>query len=259
MSETRTGSVAVLEEIQHDPKAALLKYGLDPRARDEQAATIQQIFDNADPEMLQEYLQLVAVGAAYEEALETSGPERSERSGPANWWNCQACRIGFGLVLLALDAAAVYFTGPAGAKLTQLLMKWCAEEIAKKILAGLAVSGNAGAAALIELVCEAIPNTCGALVASWTVTLPNVEPGATVSVENATIFGTGNSGGDLWGWTGGPNLTTTSIDGREVTLSAETKPTGADAVFAVLVRYTTTLDGQSTQRVFAGPVQSDPA
>ena len=82
--------------------------------------------------------------------------------------------------------------------------------------------------------------------------------GATVSVENATIFGTGNSGGDLWAWTGGPRLTP-SVDGREVTLSAEKKPAGADPVFAVLVRYTTTLDGQSTQRVFAGPVQSDPA
>lgn len=143
--------------LASDPLATLADRGLD-----------DAFFADAQPD----------VKAAYASYLQTTAAAQMQqeegRSGHAprdyHWFACWSCRIGFGAIIVVVGAAITYATMGVGGPIYAAIVAQIAVRAAITTAAAEAIAGGALAAgklvgagaigAIIELVCEAIPNTC---------------------------------------------------------------------------------------------------
>lgn len=138
--------------LQSDPLTVLTANGLP-----------QDFFAGAEPSKIAEYVAYLKAQASSElNALQ-------KRQVPRGFFKCWACRIGFGAVLaivgLVLTAVTAGVGGAVFTAAVNFLVVWgVAMAVAEGVMVGATkVAGGtalASVGALIEFVCEQIPDTC---------------------------------------------------------------------------------------------------
>ena len=159
---------AVCQQVQSNRQRGvdnptLLALQKDPLAVLEQNGMPSNFFEGALPEKMTEYVNYLKTQATNEiNALK-------KRQQPRGFFRCWACRIGFGAVLaligLALSAVTVGVGGAIFTASVNFLVTWGVAMataqgamMAATTVGGVALGG--GIAALIEFICEKIPDTC---------------------------------------------------------------------------------------------------
>jgi hypothetical protein len=256
-SSTRSEGVD-LEALVASPMEEMLKLGEEYTNQSPRDSTNwQEVFNNADPELLGEYLEMIKADARHAEEVMARGlTSRAE----SNYWRCVACRWGLGLFLIVVGALVTYFTAGSAAPIVAWLMKTFSLTVlaAQAIVTGVVGAGVFTLSYITSFICSQIPNTCGAPAASWSFLIDGLSDTDSVSIYDAAIYGTGNNGIDAWGWgTGGPNLTG-EVNGRKITLTSEVKPGNVDPLFAMIIRYqVTNAAGVSTNLVLSEMIKSN--
>ena len=147
---------SILTQMAADPLEVLAGYGLD-----------DAFFAGADAPLKAAYVSMLQQDA--QDQIRQNANGHATRS--YHWFACWSCRIGFGAIIVAAGVALSAVTAGAGGPIFAAIVAQVVVRVgialaaATTLVTGAIATGSfigAGAiAGLIELVCEAIPNTCG--------------------------------------------------------------------------------------------------